>query len=118
VYEPADHSGNGHQAVHISLTTASGLDPAGACIGAIECTPDADGIVFLRYEDQHGYVAQHGQVNVTVLGGMLVDIGLLRQAAVDARAASDDELRSLVPAPPLARPAVIERLHRLFPFIR
>ncbi|MFJ8581787.1 hypothetical protein [Micromonospora sp. NPDC093277] len=108
LYAPVDQTGNGAQSVSISLyvTYAAGDS---ICFDTIECTPDA-GLTYVRQEDTHGYVIRRDEVNVQVLGGLRVDKTLLRQAALNARPATDDELRRALP--PLKPHGVIDRLRQ------
>lgn len=98
MYYPADHLGSGAQSVAVTLyVTFAGEDP---CFGTVECTPDGPGLIYVRTEDQHGYVMHRGQVDVRVMGGLHVDRALLRQAVQAARPATDAELRRVLPELP------------------
>ena len=109
LYTPADHTANGSQMVSISLyVTYAASDTI--CFGTTECTPDGAGLTYVRNEDTHGYVARRDEVNVRVLGGLRVDKTLLRQAALDARPATDDELRRALP--PLEPSNLVDRLRQ------
>ncbi|MFI6918752.1 hypothetical protein ACIBIZ_02270 [Nonomuraea spiralis] len=98
VYTPSDHTGNGAQSVRITLyvSIADGDD---LCFRTEECTPAGSGLTYVRTEDTHGYAVRRGTVNVRVLGGLRSDGKLLRQAALDARPATDGELRRVLPPP-------------------
>ncbi|MFF5232792.1 hypothetical protein [Dactylosporangium sp. NPDC000521] len=75
--------------------------------GAATCTSEPGGLLYRRTEDTHGYVIARGHANVYAMGGLRVDKALLRQAALDARPATEDELRrSLPPPPPLSKNAM------------
>ena len=89
------------------VSYAAGED---VCFGATQCLADGVGLSCVRHEADHGYVARHGDVNVWVLGGVRVDKALLRQAALDARPATDDELRNAVPPLPAHTP--VQRLRQ------
>ncbi|SBT41838.1 hypothetical protein [Micromonospora auratinigra] len=96
-YTPADHS-DGPGSVQIRLVAEAGtLDQA--CFQAT-CTPDGDGLTYLRGEDTHGYLLARGPVLVHALGGLGVDRALLRRTALAARPATDAELRRALPLPP------------------
>lgn len=98
VYLPADHTGNGAQSVAITLHATDALSES-VCFDTTECTPDGAGLTYVRREDTHGFVLRRGRVNVRVLGGLRTDRALLRQATLDARPATDDELRRALPPP-------------------
>ncbi|MFI5832686.1 hypothetical protein ACIA5A_03315 [Micromonospora sp. NPDC051300] len=108
IYAPADHLGSGGQSVAVTLyvTYASGDE---VCLGATECRAEA-GLTFVRSADTHGYVARHDDMNVRVMGGLRVDRALLRQAALDARPATDEELRRALP--PLQPRNLVDHLRR------
>jgi hypothetical protein len=106
-YAPADHTGSGGQSVSITLYVSYGGTDS-ICFGRTQCTPDGPGVTYIRMDDQHGYAVRHDQVEVQVMGGLRVDKALLRQAALDARPATDDELRRVVP--PLKPFTPVDRL--------
>lgn len=102
LYAPGDGTGNGAQTVAIRLyvTYAEGDS---ICFLTSQCIPDGAGLTYVRNEgNTHGYVVLRNEVNVRVLGGLRVDKPLLRQAALDARPATDEELaRALPPLKPV-----------------
>ncbi|MEU5865066.1 hypothetical protein ABZ815_28120 [Nonomuraea sp. NPDC047529] len=98
IYTPADHTGNGAQTVRITMY-ASYVDGDDVCFLAKECTTAGPGLTYVRKEDTHGYAMRRDTVTVQVLGGLRVDAKLLRQAALDARPATDDELLRTLPSP-------------------
>lgn len=108
LYAPADHIGNGAQSVSISLHVTYAASDS-ICFRTTECTPDA-GLTYVRNEDTHGYVIRRDEVNVQVLGGLRVDKTLLRQAALNARPATDEELRRALP--PLKPRSLADRLRQ------
>lgn len=60
--------------------------------------------------DKHLYLSGHGSLEVTVTGGLGVDRALLRDAALSARRATDDELTAMLPpAPPPPTTTVMDR---------
>lgn len=70
----------------------------------LECVTESPTLHYERLADKHVYFAQHGSVEVRVLGGLGVDRNVLRDAAVSARPATDEELMSMLPpAPPPER---------------
>jgi hypothetical protein len=79
-------------------------------LGTTTCTPDGPGVTYVRMEDKHGYRVRRDQVDVEVFGGLRVDKALLRQAALAARPATDDELRRVLP--PLKPSTPVDRLRR------
>lgn len=107
LYAPADHTGNGAQSVFISLSVGYAASDS-ICFRTIECTPDGAGLTYIRTDDAHGYVIRREQVDVRVVGGLRVDKTLLRQAALDARPATDAELRRALP--PLKPRNPVDRL--------
>ncbi|MFI9589214.1 hypothetical protein [Nonomuraea sp. NPDC052265] len=109
IYTPADHTGNGAQTVRITMyvSYAGGED---VCFLTKECTPAGSGLTYVRKEDTHGYAVRRGTVTVQVLGGLRVDARLLRQATLDARPATDDELRRALP--PLEPSTGLDRFRR------
>ncbi|NYH40383.1 hypothetical protein HNR22_000110 [Micromonospora jinlongensis] len=96
-YALADHTGCAAASVRVALhVTFAGQDP---CFQAT-CTSEAAGLTYVRREDSHAYVLRRGDVNVEVAGGVSVSRSLLREAALAARPASEDELlRALPPLP-------------------
>jgi hypothetical protein len=96
IYEPTDHA-SGLRGVFISLQAEYG-GSRDVCF-QVHCEPEGNGLTYLRREDgTHAYVMRHGDINVVVTGGSLVDRSVLRQVALDSRPASDDELlRALKP---------------------
>ncbi|MEW9547155.1 hypothetical protein [Nonomuraea sp. NPDC050783] len=98
IYAPADRTGNGARTVMVTLyvTYAAGED---VCFDTVACAPDAGGLTYVRRRDTHGYVIRRGQVNVRVEGGLRTGRALLRQAALDARPATEEELRRALPPP-------------------
>ncbi|WP_433553966.1 hypothetical protein ACQP08_12945 [Micromonospora zamorensis] len=95
-YAPADHTG-GAASVRVALhVTFAGQDP---CFQAT-CTSEGAGLTYVRREDSHAYVLRRGDVDVGVTGGVSVDRSLLRDAALAARPASEDELLRALPPPP------------------
>ncbi|WP_328375525.1 hypothetical protein OHQ88_13290 [Micromonospora zamorensis] len=95
-YAPADHTG-GAASVRVALhVTFAGQD---LCFQAT-CTPEGAGLTYVRREDSHAYVLRRGDVDVGVTGGVSVDRSLLRDAALAARPASEDELLRALPPPP------------------
>ena len=64
------------------------------------CTSEGAGLTYVRREDGHGYVLRRGDVNVAVTGDVSVNRSLLRDAALAARPASQDELLRALPLPP------------------
>ncbi|MER7893073.1 hypothetical protein ABTX15_24955 [Micromonospora sp. NPDC094482] len=109
LYTPADRTGSGAQSVSISLeVTYAGSDSI--CFRTTECTPDGGGLTYVRNEDSHGYVMRREEVNVRIMGGLRVDHALLRQAALNARPATDEELRRAVP--PLEAREPLDRLRQ------
>ncbi|MEU8317202.1 hypothetical protein AB0C33_02435 [Nonomuraea sp. NPDC048881] len=108
VYMPSDHTGNGGQSVHITLSVSQADDDL--CYLAQKCTPVGSGLTYVRREDTHGYAVRRGTVTVQVLGGLRVDAEPLRRAALDARPATDAELRRLLP--PLEPRTPLDRLRR------
>jgi hypothetical protein len=109
-YAPAEHTGGGAQSVSITLYVSYAASDS-ICFETTECTPDGDGLTYVRTEDTHGYVARRGEVDVRVMGGLRVSKALLHQAALDARPATDDELARALP--PLAPRNFLDRLRRL-----
>lgn len=109
VYAPADRTGNGVQSVAISLYVTY-ADGDSICFRTVECVPDGHGLTYVRNEDTHGYAVGRDRMNVRVLGGLRVDRSLLRQAALDARPATDEELRRALP--PLEPREPIDHLRR------
>src|SRR5204862_6314405 len=97
-HTPPAPTGTGGRSVSISLHV-SFADSANSCFATTACTPDGNGLTYLRFQDSQGYVIRHGNVNVQVMGGLLVDKALLRRAALDARPATDEELRRMLPPP-------------------
>ncbi len=68
------------------------------------CTAHVDGLRLRRAGDMHGYVVRRGGTSVYAMGGVGVDLALLRRAALDARPVTDEELlRVLPPAPKKGR---------------
>jgi hypothetical protein len=94
-FRPANPAGNGPRSVVIRLYAQSAATDV--CFGTTECTPDGDGLTYLRYEEEHGFTVRHGSIDVLVLGGLSTDRALLRQAVLDARPATDDQLRRALP---------------------
>ncbi|MGC4749882.1 hypothetical protein ACLQ28_30110 [Micromonospora sp. DT201] len=95
-YAPADHTG-GDASVRVALhVTFADQDP---CFQAA-CTTEGNGLTYVRREDSHAYVLRRGDVHVAVTGGVSVDRSLLRDAALAARPASEDELLRALPPPP------------------
>ncbi|PYC74965.1 hypothetical protein C7C45_03505 [Micromonospora arborensis] len=95
-YGPADHTG-GAASVRVGLSvTVAGQDP---CVQAA-CTSEGAGLTYVRREDSHAYVLRRGDVDVGVTGGVSVGRELLRDAALSARPASEDELLRALPPPP------------------
>lgn len=109
VYAPADDAGNGAQSVFITLSVS--YEPSdGICFPPTTCTPDGTGLTYLRREDTHGYARRRGEMSVQLVGGLRVDKALLRQATLNARPATDDEIRRLFPA---AKPhGIVDRLRQ------
>ncbi|MGI5175399.1 hypothetical protein ACQEVZ_03595 [Dactylosporangium sp. CA-152071] len=68
--------------------------------GAATCTAEPGGLLYRRTDDTHGYVIARGHVYVYAMGGLRVDKALLRQAVLDARPATEEELRRSLPPPP------------------
>lgn len=81
--------------------------------GFLECVTERPGLSYQRLADQHLYYAQHGSVEVRVTGGLGVDRDLLRDAAVSARPATDEELLATLPPGPTARRTFMSRLKGL-----
>ncbi|GIJ13195.1 hypothetical protein ACFFMR_25945 [Micromonospora andamanensis] len=95
-YAPADHTGNA-ASVRVALhVTFAGRHP---CFQAA-CTSEGAGLTYVRREDSHGYVLRRGDVDVGVTGGVAVGRSLLRDVALAARPASEDELLRALPPPP------------------
>jgi hypothetical protein len=100
--------------------SASPISEAGDCVafqnsGAqspyLECVDEHPGLHYRRLADTHLYLAQHGSMEVSVIGGLGVDRNLLREAAVSARPATDEEVMTLLPpAPPPAARTFMDRL--------
>ena len=104
---PPDHPGGGTYSVHISLV----VYPVFAddfCFLA-ECSIESDGSTYVRRVDTHEYVIRHSEVHVHVIGGLLVDRALLREVALAARPATDEELLRALPPPPATGPLDILR---------
>ncbi len=77
----------------------------------LECVDERPGLYYRRLDDKHLYLARHGSVEVRVMGGLGVDRDVLRDAAVSARPATDDELMTILPpAPPPGTLSVVDRL--------
>ncbi|MDQ3787040.1 MAG: hypothetical protein M3422_07335 [Actinomycetota bacterium] len=77
----------------------------------LECVDERPGLYYRRLDDKHLYLARHGSMEVRVMGGLGVDRNVLRDAAVSARPATDDELMTILPpAPPPDEHSVIDRL--------
>ncbi|MER6171911.1 hypothetical protein [Streptosporangium sp. NPDC001681] len=109
IYLPLDRTGIGAQSVAIQLyvTYADGED---ICFRTTECTPDGAGLTHVRHEDTHGYVMRRGEVNVRVLGGLRIGKTPLRQATLNARPVTEEELRRALP--PLQPRHTIDRFRR------
>lgn len=107
-YSPADHSGNGAHRVAITLRVTYSGDEV--CFSSTTCTPAGEGVTYLHREDEHGYMVRRAGVNVLVVGGLQVDKKLLRNAALDARPATDEELRRTLP--PLEPRDYVDRLRQ------
>jgi hypothetical protein len=103
LYEPVDGAGGGAQSVSVQLDVAFG-DLETFCRDARECATEGTGPTYARQEHTHGYAMRREDVTVIVVGGLRVDRALLRQAALDARPATYDELfLNLSPAPTKTR---------------
>ncbi len=77
----------------------------------LECVDERPGLYYRRLADKHLYLARHGSMEVRVMGGLGVGRDVLRDAAVSARHATDDELMTILPpVSPPARPSVMDRL--------
>ncbi|MGI5490193.1 hypothetical protein [Microtetraspora malaysiensis] len=108
IYVPTDHAA-GAQSVAISLYVAYAAGDS-ICFRTTECTPDGAGLTYVRNEDTHGYLVRRDEVNVRVLGGLGVDKMVLRQAALNARPATEEELRRALP--PLEPHTLVDRLRQ------
>ncbi|MEU4540720.1 hypothetical protein AB0G15_38400 [Streptosporangium sp. NPDC023825] len=109
IYLPSDRTGIGAQsvAIHLYVTYEDG---EGVCFRAVECTPEGAGLTYVRHEDTHGYMTRRGEVNVQVLGGLRVGGTTLRQATLNARPVTEEELRRVLP--PLQPRHTVDRLRR------
>ncbi|MER7007292.1 hypothetical protein ABT297_30215 [Dactylosporangium sp. NPDC000555] len=113
-YDPVDRTDSGGDTgFTMEVTYADGND---ICLAATECKPEGADLTYVRLRmlgpsnpETHGYVVRRGRVNVSVTGALRVDRTLLRQAALDARPATDDELRRALP-PPRRQYSRIDRL--------
>jgi hypothetical protein len=103
MYAPSDLTGSGALSVGIELRV-SGASSGDPCFDTDECTADGPDLTYFRRREQQGYVMHRGSVDVAVLGGLRVDPALLRRAVLDARPATDDELRRGLPAAPPRAP--------------
>lgn len=63
----------------------------------VECVDERPGLYYRRMADKHLYLTRHGSLQVTVTGGLGVDRAVLRDAALSARRATDDELTAMLP---------------------
>jgi hypothetical protein len=77
--------------------TCATFQDAGVASQYLECVVERPGLHYQRMTDKHVYFAQHGALEVRVTGGLGVDRNLLRDAAVSARPATDEELRTMLP---------------------
>ncbi|WP_432974385.1 hypothetical protein [Dactylosporangium sp. CA-233914] len=112
LYAPSDLTGGGALSVGIELRV-SGARSGDLCFGTDECAADGPDLTYFRRHEQQGYVMHRGSVDVAVLGGLRVDRALLRQAVLDARPATDDELRrGLSVAPPRAPSTGLDRFRQ------
>jgi hypothetical protein len=109
MYMPADHTGSGAQAVSINLYVSYAQSDS-ICFETTQCSPDGDGLTYVRHADTHGFVVRRGEVDVKVYGGLRTDRALLRRAALDARPATDDELSHALP--PLRPSSLTQRLRQ------
>ncbi|GIF57408.1 hypothetical protein [Asanoa iriomotensis] len=96
-YLRADHT-SGDQSVRIIVSAAPAAQGDPCFIST--CEPDGLDLTYLRRDDTHGYTHRHGDVLVTVEGGVSVDRALLRSTALAARPATDAELLHALPAAP------------------
>jgi len=108
VYGPVD--GNGAAGVSIKLSVDY-ADGDAICAQPAECTPQDGNVTYVQGVDRRGYLVRRGQFDVAVMGGPRVDLGLLRQAALDARPATDAELSRVVP--PSRRTSPVDYLRQL-----
>jgi hypothetical protein len=88
--------------VELAVTKGS---TAGQCAvfehsGYLECVGERPDLFYRRLTDKHVYLHQRGGVEVRVLGGLGVDRNLLRDAALAARPATDEELLTMLPPAP------------------
>jgi hypothetical protein len=89
---PPDSTGDAVWSVSVTLS-ADSQDP---CLADAGCAPDGPGLTYVQRSGGHGYAIRHGAASVRVMGGRNVDRALLRKAALDARPATDAELRHLL----------------------
>jgi hypothetical protein len=80
--------------------TCAAFQNSGAPSPYLECVAESPDLHYQRMADKHLYFAQHGAMEVRVTGGLGVDRNLLRDAAVNARLATDDELMTILPPAP------------------
>jgi hypothetical protein len=92
--------------------SASRVPEAATCVAMYpDCVEERPGLYYHRLVDTQVYFARHGSLEVRVIGGLGVDRNLLRDAALSARPATDEELMTMLPpAPPPARKTFMERL--------
>jgi hypothetical protein len=79
----------------------------------LECVEENPGLHYERTANNHAYYAQHGSIEVRALGGLGVDRNLLRDAALSARPATDEELRTILPPVPPRERTFMDRLKGL-----
>ena len=77
------------------------------------CVDEGNGLRYFRAEDHQVYWCRHGTVDVRIIAGLAVDRGVLRDAALSAHPAADDELLALLPpAPDVPAPTLTGKLAR------
>jgi hypothetical protein len=76
----------------------------------LECVAERPDLHYERLAEHHLYYAQHGSWEVMVMGGIGVDRNVLRDAALSARPATDEELMTYLPLAPPAPRTFMSRL--------
>lgn len=110
------------EAKNVSVS-ASAISDVGSCENFrkaggwspyLVCEAERPGLHYRRTAENHTYLARHGAMEVQVTGGLGVDRSLLRDAALTARPATDDELMTMLPpGPPPDRSTFMARLKGL-----
>lgn len=67
---------------------------------ALACEVESPTLRYERYEDQHVYLRTAGDREIRALGGLSVGRDVLRAAVQNARPATDDDLRLMLPPTP------------------